>query len=162
MSEEISILDAFYNGWQTYQGLLTTALEPLNQVQLAYKSAPHLRSIEEIATHMIGARARWFGEPTGDADEQLAIFAHYDRRGGPERSALEIIEGLKFTLDHIQQSTRNWSEAVWQAPLPGERYHGLNVITRQWIVWHLIEHDLHHGGEISLTMGMHGLKAPEL
>src|SRR5215472_5334056 len=29
--------------------------------------------------------------------------------------------------------------------------------TRQFIVWHVAEHDLHHGGEISLTLGMHGL-----
>jgi uncharacterized damage-inducible protein DinB len=24
-------------------------------------------------------------------------------------------------------------------------------------VWHVAEHDLHHGGEISLTLGVHGL-----
>ena len=29
--------------------------------------------------------------------------------------------------------------------------------TRQWVIWHLIEHDLHHGGELSFTLGMHGL-----
>ncbi len=22
--------------------------------------------------------------------------------------------------------------------------------TRQWVIWHLIEHDLHHGGELPL------------
>jgi hypothetical protein len=30
------------------------------------------------------------------------------------------------------------------------------------VVWHLIEHDLHHGGEVSLILGMHGLGAPDL
>ncbi|HEX4716084.1 MAG TPA: DinB family protein [Ktedonobacteraceae bacterium] len=30
-------------------------------------------------------------------------------------------------------------------------------MTRQWIIWHVIEHDLHHGGEISLILGTHGL-----
>ena len=29
-------------------------------------------------------------------------------------------------------------------------------MTRAWIVWHLIEHDLHHGGEISQSLGMIG------
>lgn len=28
--------------------------------------------------------------------------------------------------------------------------------------WHLIEHDLHHGGKVSLLPGMHGLEAPAL
>jgi uncharacterized damage-inducible protein DinB len=30
------------------------------------------------------------------------------------------------------------------------------------VVWHLIEHDLHHGGELSLTLGMHGVAAPDI
>ena len=31
--------------------------------------------------------------------------------------------------------------------------------SRAWMVWHVLEHDLHHGGEISLTLGMHGIDA---
>jgi uncharacterized damage-inducible protein DinB len=46
--------------------------------------------------------------------------------------------------------------------MPGEGTHEPSLITRQWVIWHLIEHDLHHGGEISLTMGMYRLKAPDL
>ena len=29
-------------------------------------------------------------------------------------------------------------------------------------IWHIIEHDLHHGGELSFSLGMHGLTAPDL
>ncbi len=34
--------------------------------------------------------------------------------------------------------------------------------TRQWVIWHVIEHDIHHGGELSLTLGAHGVNAPDL
>jgi uncharacterized damage-inducible protein DinB len=27
------------------------------------------------------------------------------------------------------------------------------------VVWHVLEHDLHHGGELSLTLGLHGIPA---
>jgi uncharacterized damage-inducible protein DinB len=27
------------------------------------------------------------------------------------------------------------------------------------VLWHVLEHDLHHGGELSLALGMHGLPA---
>jgi hypothetical protein len=27
-------------------------------------------------------------------------------------------------------------------------------------VWHVLEHDLIHGGEVSLTLGMYGLATP--
>jgi uncharacterized damage-inducible protein DinB len=32
-------------------------------------------------------------------------------------------------------------------------------VSRAWVVWHVMEHDLHHGGELSLTLGLHGLSA---
>ena len=28
---------------------------------------------------------------------------------------------------------------------------------RQWVIWHVIEHDPHHGGELSLLLGTRGL-----
>jgi uncharacterized damage-inducible protein DinB len=34
--------------------------------------------------------------------------------------------------------------------------------TRGWVLWHILEHDLHHGGEISLTLGAHGLPGIEI
>jgi uncharacterized damage-inducible protein DinB len=30
------------------------------------------------------------------------------------------------------------------------------------VLWHLIEHDLHHGGELSFVLSMHGLTALQL
>lgn len=29
--------------------------------------------------------------------------------------------------------------------------------TRQWIVWHVMEHEIHHGGELSLALGTYGV-----
>jgi uncharacterized damage-inducible protein DinB len=34
--------------------------------------------------------------------------------------------------------------------------------TRAWVIWHLIEHEGHHGGEISLILGSNGLPALDL
>jgi len=155
-------LDAIYAGWQNYQSLLISALAPLTMEQLALQSAPHLRSIEAIATHMIGARGRWFAPPLGDGDKQLARLSRWDRRGGPVRSGEEIIQGLHYTLDYIHTTISRWTASEWQDTIPGEGSHEPQSITRPWIIWHLIEHDLHHGGEISLTMGMYKLKAPDL
>lgn len=162
MSEESSTLRAIYSGWQNYQELLVGALQPLNQEQLSFRSAPHLRTIEEIATHMIGARGRWFGSPIGDGDNRLASYSRWDRRGGPVRSAAEIVEGLQYTLEYIHKQVASWTVEDWGVTVSGESSSEPAEIPKQWIIWHLIEHDLHHGGEISLTMGIHHLKAPDL
>jgi uncharacterized damage-inducible protein DinB len=34
--------------------------------------------------------------------------------------------------------------------------------SRQWIIWHVLEHDIHHGSEISTTLGVHGLPVIDL
>ena len=34
--------------------------------------------------------------------------------------------------------------------------------SRQWIIWGVLEHDIHHGSEISTTLGVHGLPVVDL
>jgi uncharacterized damage-inducible protein DinB len=34
--------------------------------------------------------------------------------------------------------------------------------TRPEVTWHVLEHDLHHGGEIGYSFGMQGLAAPDI
>jgi hypothetical protein len=36
------------------------------------------------------------------------------------------------------------------------------TLSRRWVIWHLLEYDLHHDGELLLTLGMHGLPTPDI
>jgi uncharacterized damage-inducible protein DinB len=155
-------LSALYPGWQNYQSLLIKALEPLSPDQLNLKAAPNLRSIEEIATHMIGARARWFYKLMGEGGAEFAALGGWDGKDGPVRSASEIADGLVMTWKGMQAAIARWSPEQWGQTYPGEDSSEPEAITRPWVIWHLIEHDLHHGGEISLILGMHELKALDL
>jgi len=38
----------------------------------------------------------------------------------------------------------------------------VTYVSRSSAIYHLLEHDLHHGGEISLILGMNGLQGPDL
>ncbi len=78
MTEQQSSLAAIYEGWQTYQGRLITALTPLVSDQLSLRAAPTLRSIEEIARHMIGARARWFYQLMAEGGDEFAVLRTWD------------------------------------------------------------------------------------
>lgn len=160
MNEPASMISTIYTGWQSYQTRLTTALTPLSSEQLALRAAPDLRSIGEMVTHMIGARARWF--MMEEDDEALAVFATWDRAGMQTRPAAELIDGLETTWQVMQAAIASWTPVDWQWTSPGEEPDEPALITRAWVIWHLIEHDLHHGGEIALTLGLHGLAAPDL
>ncbi len=150
--QQISLLP-LYKGWETYQGLLIKAIEPLSLAQLPLRAAPQLRSIGELATHIIGARAGWLYYTLEKGDEHLVSLARQ-----PARSAAELVNGLQATWQVIQDALNHWTiadlaEIVHDTDENGED----QTYTRQWVIWHLIEHDLHHGGELSFTLGMHGL-----
>jgi uncharacterized damage-inducible protein DinB len=162
MLDDQSLISTLFSGWQNYQNLMIKVLKPLSLEQLALRPALGLRSIGDIATHMIGARARWFYMLMGEGGDQFAELGGWDRKGRPTRSADELVHGLEATWNGMQEAINRWTPAEWQQTYPGEEPDDPPTITRQWVIWHLIEHDLHHGGEISLTLGMHSLPAPDL
>lgn len=162
MTETEAFTSAIYAGWHTFQAALIDALQPLDVDQLALSAAPRLRTVGEIARHIIGARARWFYLLMGEGGEEFARLGKWDRRGARQRSAAEIVRGLEATWRGMQKAIGRWTPEEWQQTYPGEDDSEPEIITRQWVIWHLIEHDLYHGGEISLTLGIHGLRAVDL
>jgi uncharacterized damage-inducible protein DinB len=163
MFETITNVAPFYTGWEAYQNLFIPVITPLTDEQLDLRPAPHLRSIREALNHIIAVRVRWFHEAMGEpCAEEIAAIGAWDRKGQPVRSAAELIEGLQKSFQFVQECLIRYTPAdldyVFSGTYQGEEY----SFTRQWVIWHVIEHDLHHGGEVSITLGMHGLTAPDL
>ncbi len=164
MADQSPALLDVYHGWEQYQELLITALAPLTPEQLAYRPAPHLRSIQENVRHIIGARARWCHEAMELGDEAYAGMGRWDRKDMPERSAAELVSGLRDSWQALRDALKGWTLAdlAYSIPNTDPEPGDPEVFTRQWIIWHLIEHDMHHGGEVSQLLGMHHLPAPDL
>ncbi len=59
----------------------------------------------------------------------------------------------------MQEAIARWTPEEWEKTRPGEDETEPEVITRSWVIWHLIEHDLCHGGQISITLVAHSLPA---
>lgn len=158
MAEENFTLTTFYQSWQRYQERLKDSLASLTDEQLALRAAPGLRSIGENAAHIIGCRAGWFTfvlRENGDAD--VNVLTTWDEPGAPARTAAELTNGLDSTWQLMMACIGRWSPAEMQQTFPDD-WDGEQVeLSRAWVVWHVLEHDLHHGGELSLTLGMHGL-----
>ena len=162
MTEQLSTLPTIYAGWGNYQALLIKAITPLSAEQLALSVAPGLRTVDALVRHIIGARGRWFNGLLGEGGPALAELGTWDRPGAPPRPAAELVRGLETTWQLIHAAIARWTPQEWAMTYPGEPPGEPAILTRQWVIWHLIEHDLHHGGEVSLTLGAHGLAAPDL
>ena len=161
LTENRELTGSIFEGWHTFQGALIKALQPLESDQLALRVSPNLRSVGEIARHIVGARARWFHMLLGEGGDAFAALGTWDRLDAPERSAHEIVAGLETTWRGMHAAIACWTPDEWRQTYPGDKDEP-ELITRQWVIWHLIEHDLYHGGEISLTLGMHGVRGVDL
>ncbi len=164
MAEENFTLTTFYSSWKEYQDRIKKALAPLTAEQLALRPAPHLRAIGEQALHIIGCRIYWFTEFLGeDGDEEMKQYASWNEDalslGAPIPSAAEMAQALDSTWRFMADCLARWSPDDMRQTFPDE-WDGKTVyLSRAWVVWHVLEHDLHHGGELSHTLGMHRLAA---
>jgi uncharacterized damage-inducible protein DinB len=121
-----------------------------------------LRSIEELARHIIGVRAGWFHNILGEGNDTFGAYHEGDRPDAPPRTARELVEGLAATWRVMQSALARSTPEDLTETLTGVRKGHSYAHQRGWVVWHVLEHDLHHGGEIGFSLGMHGLTAPEL
>jgi uncharacterized damage-inducible protein DinB len=160
VEEQINLL-AFYKGWDAYQALLIKAIAPLSSDQLALRVAPQLRSVGENVAHIISGRVSNF-LVLGEADAEIALLEKWDVDGAPPRSAAELVRGLETTWQMIQNALVRWTPANLEDVFVDGQGENAPHLTRQSIIWSTIKHDLHHSGEVSLTLGTHHVEALDL
>ena len=109
----------------------------------------------------------------------------------PCHPAAELVAGLEKTWQMIEQTLARLTPADLEQVVPpldeAERVRHAKLVepallpfaqmwverehlagearparSRQWIIWSVLEHDIHHGSEISTTLGVHGLPVLEL
>jgi uncharacterized damage-inducible protein DinB len=159
---QFSTLATFYNNWEKYQAGLVDAVKPLTSEQLALRAASGLRSVGELARHIAITRASWFHNALGEQGDEIARIAKRPWEDPSPQSAEELVKTLETTWRFMKSRLDVWTEGDMAVAFEREWQSKKHSLARSYVVWHLIEHDVHHGGELSYTLGMHGLKAPRI
>jgi uncharacterized damage-inducible protein DinB len=170
-------LRTFAEGWANHQRLLLDAIGDLTPEQLGLRPAPALWAIWQLAGHMAGARAYWLHDVLGEGDPAVRDMfrvaattvpglpledAGWEDDENHPRASGEIVQTFTRTWTLIEDCLRRWTADDLAVEFIRRRRTGTETVTREWVLWHLIEHDLHHGGEISLILGSHGLPGLDL
>ena len=167
-------LAAIYDGWHGHQTSLVQAIAPLTAEQLRWRPAPSLNSVGELARHISLGRITWFVRMAAPGSAELAAQIktwEQDSDGNHHivESALPITEQaddlvhwLEATWQMIERTLRDWTvfdlAQTYRHKWNGEVY----AVSRQWTIWRILTHDVHHGGQLSLMLGMQGIAAFEL
>lgn len=159
LAEDSFTLATIYEQWQGYQERLRNAIAPLTDEQLAIRAAPHLRSVGENAAHIIGCRAGWLTDFLHeDCGADVAEMTDWDESGAAAPSAGALARGLNRTWECMAACLDRWTPEQMRETFPDDWDGKVVHLSRAWVVYHVLEHDLSHGGEISLTLGMHNLQ----
>jgi uncharacterized damage-inducible protein DinB len=153
-----SILEVIYDNWRGYNGRLQKCIAPLTIEQLSLQPAPHMWPLGQIVQHIISVRAGWFSYTLQDADEGMIEYTLWGQRDSPERSAADLVRGLDETWLFIESRLQRWTPADYAKTFPDEDDGQVYEVSRSWVVYHVLEHDLHHGSEVSMILGMNGLQ----
>lgn len=173
-----------YRGWDGYQVALLRAVRDLTPEQMTLRPAPSLRSAGEIVGHIAFGRLDWFhrmGAPgSGELARRIApwegekadtehpeALVRWLRAVGEYETSLAqrpdaLVEWLEATWGMIARTLDTWTVAdlatTFRHAYEGKTY----AVSRQWVLWRILAHDLHHGGELALLLGLQGIAIPDL
>ena len=174
MTKNSDTLQVVLDGWNGYQESLVKAVKPLTQEQLTWRPTDNLQTLGEIVRHISLGRITWFRRMDAPGSAQIA--SQVDDWATDSDGNQHIIEG-KIEITDQAAALANWLELSWQMIdqtlntwTAADLSHSFRYIwngtayalTRQWILWRILSHDIHHGGECSLMLGMQGIEAFEL
>jgi len=162
-------LKMVFLGWNGYQTSLLHAVAPLNAGQLAFRpqSAPGsditFRSAGELVTHISQGRVDWFthmGSPgIQEIGQQLAAVRE---TAGAAPIASELVRQLEISWQAIANVLEQWTTADLTRTYPHTYWGKTYAVSYQWTIWRILTHDVQHGGELALLLGMQGVHLPEL
>ncbi len=142
-----------FASWQNFQEALLRAIESLTDPQLYQPIVPGQRTPGDIVKHIVYGRAFWLHQALGARAATVEPLLQWDDPDDPPRTATELAQGLTATWQLL-------AAALLQGAASDEIV-GAEIVGLQ-ILWGLIDHDLPHGGELSLLLGVAGLPGVEL
>lgn len=163
MTKDIHSLSTIFNGWDGYQTSIVHAVEPLTRERLLFRPAAHLCSVGEVAAHIALGRIDWFARMAAPGSQELARRAV--EKGGEAAivdNRAEILQWLNASWKMIEDTLNQWTVEDLARTYRHEYNGQVYAVSYQWTIWRILTHDIHHGGELALLLGMQGIAVPEL
>lgn len=143
-----------FGHWGVVRRGLVRALDSLADEQLEFVPREGLWSLGTVARHIAVAEEGWF---------RYVVIR--ERDGWPDYAVEDYptVESIKGLLADVRARTVAYLEGIDVADVDRviETPWGEKLSIRE-IVWHVLEHEIHHRGEIYLMLGLLGMEAPDV
>jgi uncharacterized damage-inducible protein DinB len=163
-----STIRPFYDKWPQYNHRLREVIGDMSAEQLAIRPAEDLWPIWATVGHTAGARPYWLCYVLGEPGAETTPFADAGNDVGWEddldrpRSADELVEALDSTWLIVEGCLDRWRPDMLAIEFDRVYAGNHQRHTRGSILQRLFSHDAYHCGELSQTLGIHGLPQIDL
>jgi uncharacterized damage-inducible protein DinB len=158
----------FYDRWPTYNRRLVDVVRAMSAEQLAVRPASDRWPVWATVGHTAGVRVYWLcgilGEPGAETTpftDPLSGVGWEDDEGTP-RGAQELVTALETTWRLVDRCLDRWTPPMLAETVIRQYGGQQQAHTRASIIQRLFSHDAYHCGELSQTLGIHGLPQIDL
>jgi len=138
-----------FSHWNEVRAGLLLTIDKFSDEDLAYVPFNGSWSVGQIMLHIADAEDGWFRYAVTRELDQWPD--QYNLMNYPAKAA------IKLALAAAHERTQRYLESLDDAST------GQDVVTPwgeriplMWIVWHVVEHEIHHRGELSFILGLLG------
>ena len=138
-----------FSHWEGVRKDLVSTIEAFDESELEYMPFEGCRKVGEIMLHIADAEDGWLRFCVTKELEAWPDF--YNLSNYPDKQSIihVLTEVHSRTSEYLSSLDASGLEGSITAPW-GDDFALL------WIFWHIIEHEIHHRGELSIILGLLG------
>jgi uncharacterized damage-inducible protein DinB len=147
--EEQMKLSQLFSHWKQVRDDLLSTIDKFDDEELTFVPFDSSMPVGQIMLHIGDAEEGWFSYVVR---RELEEWPDYTLEAYP------TTEAIKTKLTTVHTRTETFLESLGLNDLeriidmPNRDYR----LSLGWIIWHVLEHEIHHRGELSLILGMLG------
>ena len=149
----MKLIELFPNYFVVRQELMELACR-LSQEQLDWTPPNHKSSIGRLLGHIAETEYWWISILALEKEKYSEeVFERFEQA----RTLKQLVPLLEETLGDFTDFLRNEDVEDWDQihyDYPQDKIH----VTKQWLVWHVVEHQARHRGQILMLARMQGLE----
>ena len=141
-------VDQIFNHWQQVRHDLLVTIDKFSQEELAYTPFKGSWPVGQIMLHIADCEDNWLHGVVRQEIKPWVFYALAD---------YHTKDAIKEMLDRAHRKTVAFLEGLEVVDLQ-KQYHTPDneSFSLYWIIWHVLEHEIHHRGELSLALGLLG------
>ena len=139
--------------WSRLNDALIQLVDLVPDEQINWSPKPELWNFRGILLHIAGSRDYWMGRIVQDGDPAPSAYETARSKEEIKREYLRTWERLQRFLSDAEKVGATY-EDVW--------YGEPQRLSGHWIAYHLLEHDIHHRGDIFHYLALLGIEHPNV